>query len=257
MIEPVSALVSGYVAEKIIDRVTKSFKINVIERWTKARAEKFFNEFCREIELELAGHQSDELDILLEKILEDETRSEVLFNAYRHVCFSRSKNLGPRIIGVLTAQLVIEGRLADEAEDNIFMAAENLLDNELLEFAEFTKKYKSQAEDEKIEDVSFDDHGNLAIEWFSERIDSNWNRDTNLSLAPLDLVECLGKWALKIKSLGIISDDLKERQWDYSEDDERHIDEPGRIREISWWIYMSKSYFKLADLIERVSRDIE
>jgi len=48
--DPVTSLATGHAAGKLIDRVAASFRANVIERWSKRRAQDFFDEFCREVE---------------------------------------------------------------------------------------------------------------------------------------------------------------------------------------------------------------
>jgi len=248
------SFLSGHLAGKVLDYVVSQFHARVIERWSRRRAETFFEEFCREVELELLGRESDRLDALLDHMLNDDLCSGVLFDAYRRVCLSRSKEMGPRIIAILTAQLVCQDRMADDVEDNMLWAAENLADNQLLEFAHFVREHKARAEGKTRGDASFDDQGNLRVEWYKEQFDSNWRGRTSVSVGPLDLAACLGKWAAELKARGIVTDDVKERQWDYREDSERHIDEPGTIRELSWWICVPKAYFRLAEIIERAAK---
>ena len=219
--EPFSSLISGHVAGKLMDCIQSRFRTHVVERWTKRRAERFFEEFCHEVELELAGKKSDKLDELLAHILEDETCFEVLFDAYRRVSFTKSKNLGPRLIGIITAQLVIEERLANQVEDNMLLAAESLTDDELLDFSKFVQKRRVEAEAGSRNDVSYSPQGDLQIRLGEEQSFSHWPQESDISLAPLDLVECLGRWAAKLKAFGIISDDVKEHQWDYEEDSEQ------------------------------------
>ena len=251
--DPISSLISGHVAGKLMDYIQSKFKTHVIERWTKRRAERFFEEFCREVQFELAGKRSDKLDQVLNKILEDKTCSEVLFDAYRRVCFTKSNDFGPRIIGIITAKLVLEERSANEIEDNMLVAAENLTDSELDEFSEYTREKILEGKDDSKKDVHFNTQGDLVIYCGGENFDSNWRSRTETSVAPMDLNE-FGRWAVKLKSFGIISDDVKERQYDYQEDSERYIDEPGTVREVSWWLYIPKAYFRFIDIIERVSR---
>ena len=105
--EPVTSLLTGHLAGKLVDRVSRSFRTNVIERWSKRRANNFFQQFCREVEIELAGGRSEELETLLDKMLQDEHSTELLFDAYRRVSLSRSKAIGPRVIGILTAKFFI------------------------------------------------------------------------------------------------------------------------------------------------------
>lgn len=154
---------------------------------------------------------------------------------------------------MITAKLVIAGEIATDEEDNMLLAAENLSDDELLAYAQFVREQKQHALDEKRKDVVFNKYGDLQSEWRKEQFDSNWRHQTEVSLAPLDLGECLGRWATKLKAYGIITDDMKERQWEYKEDSERHVDEPGSVREVSWWIFLPKAYLSFAELVDRVS----
>jgi len=234
--DPVTSLAAGHAAGKLIDRVATSFRVNVIERWSKRRARHFFEQFCHEVEIELAGGRSDELESLLEKMLKDEHSTELLFDAYRRVSLSRSKTIGPRVIGILTAKLAIEQREPTGAEESMLDAAEQLYDDELIESASFIGEYRRRAADEKQDDVTLCDRGILRIKWNCEQLDSNWHREFDVSLGPLNLDESCGSWATKMESLGMIQTDLTEKKWNYQEDGERHIDQDGSVREISWWI---------------------
>lgn len=248
-----SSFLIDYAAGKLIDNLASQFRTHVIARWSKQRAEEFFYQFCREVGKEATDGNSDKIDSMLQEMMEDDVKSEILFDAYRRVSLSRSKKIGPRIIGLITAKLVIAGETASDEEDNMLLAAENLSDDELFAYAQFVSEQKQYALDEKRKDVVFNKYGDLQNEWSKEQFDSNWRRHTEVSLAPLDLGECLGRWATKLQTYGIITDDMKERQWEYEEDSERHVDEPGSVREVSWWIFLPKAYFSFAELIDRVS----
>ncbi len=250
--DPVSSVLVGHAAGKLLDRFGSIFRTHVIDRWSRRRAEEFFAQFCKEVSHQRDGATPYKLDEILTKIVEDEVCSEILFDAYRRVALSRSKALGPRIIALLTAELVAEGRVAADLEDTIFLAAENLTDDELKAFARFVRE-------EQAKSAASADKGErgLRIKWCEEQLDSNWPRKDAVSTGPLDLDECLGRWAGKMKSYGIIRDDVQERQFDYQEDSERHIDEPGTVREINWWISVPAEYFRLVDLIIRAGGDAE
>jgi hypothetical protein len=248
--DPISSLLVGHAAGKLLDKFGSSFRTHVIERWSRRRAEEFFGQFCEEVSRLGDCATSRELDETLARMVEDEVCSEVLFDAYRRVALSRSRVLGPRIIALLTAELVIEGRVATDAEDTIVSAAENLADDELIAFAEFIRR-----EQAKISGAAGKVGEELRIKWCEEQIDSNWKEI--VPTGPLDLDECLGRWAGKMKSYGIIKEEIQERQFDYEADSERHIDEPGTVREITWWISVSAKYFKLVDLISRARGNSE
>src|SRR5258708_35858215 len=94
----------------------------------------------------MTAPETEDVDERLTAILEDEAKSEVLFEAYRRVCLSTSKRLGPRIVGLLTGRLVLEGRMADDTEERIFAAAESLSDAELIEFMKSYYEHRRKAE---------------------------------------------------------------------------------------------------------------
>ncbi len=132
---------TSVVGKSVATTVAKKFGGAVIERGTRYRAERFFEGFVETIGVEsLSDVESDELDRRWATILADETKSEILFDAYRRVCFSKSKTLGPRIVGLLPVQLVHEGRMADYTEERVFEAAEILSDGN---FMEFMKSFKT------------------------------------------------------------------------------------------------------------------
>lgn len=251
--EPISSLVVGHAAGKLLDGLTGVFRVQVIERWSKHRAQRFFDELCCELEKESSGEQSGQVNELLESLLADEATSEALFDAYRRVSLAKSKELGPRIIAIMTARLVIEKRMADDVEDRMLAAAEQLSDDELVEFAKFVREQTAIAAKPGDSDARFDERGNLVVAWYREQLDSNWIRNQHISVGPLDLIECVGGWAAKMKSLGILVDDVRERSWQYDEDSERHIDMPGSVREISWWFCVPQRHLLLAGLVDRVS----
>ena len=180
-------------------------------------------------------------------------KSEIVFEAYRAVCLTKSKSLGPRIIALLTAEIVIAKSTADSSDQLIFAAAEELSDAELEEFSEFALSWAARSQAEKHKDIEVCDGGGLRIQIADQTLDSNWIKGESIPVGPLDLANDIGSWAPKLKRLGLISDDVRERQWRYKEDGERHIDEPGVAREITWWLFLSKQSQILATLVRRAS----
>ncbi|WP_417908965.1 hypothetical protein [Candidatus Electronema sp. PJ] len=247
--EPISSLIAGYATGKLTEIAESMVRTHVIERWGRFRAKQFFDAFCGAIASE--GTTELELQQLLDDLLSDDRRSQVLFDAYRSVCFTKSRSLGPRIIALLTAELVTRESVADDEEDAIFSAAEELSDAELAEFSAFALDHANRR------NIDTDDtstrHGSLSINMGEELIDSTWRRETDISLGPLNLATDIGSWALKLKRHGLISDDVREQQWDYQEDSERHIDEPGTMRQVTWWLYLHPSALRLAELTKQAS----
>src|ERR1700737_4432035 len=125
-----AALLAKKAAEReAISRVTKA----VVSRWSDYRAERFLDAFVDEVRKEQdVLRESANLNDYLDLIAKDEARSSALFDAYRRVCLAASKSIGPQIIGLLTAQLILQKRDADDDEELIFQAAEQLNDADLV-----------------------------------------------------------------------------------------------------------------------------
>ncbi len=219
-------------------------RTHVIERWSRYRARQFFDAFCQSL-LD-AGISNDDIGKKLDELLEDEVTSEIVFDAYRAVCLTKSKSLGPRIIALLTAELVIAKSSADSSDQLIFAAAEELTDSELNEFSEFALSHTVKLQSGKDKDVKLNG-GALEIRWCDHSLSSNGK----IPVGPLDLARDIGSWASKLKRIGLISDDVTERQWHYKEDSERHISEPGVARVITHWLFLTDESQVLATLIRR------
>jgi hypothetical protein len=86
--DPLSSLLVGHAASKLLDKFGSSFRTHVIDRWSRRRAEEFFVQFYEEVSRQRDGVTSDTLDELLSKMVEDEVCSEILFDAYRRVALS-------------------------------------------------------------------------------------------------------------------------------------------------------------------------
>ena len=79
------------------------------------RMQYFLVQLQEELEKEAtAGSETSKPDELLKKLLSDETGKEILFDSYKRVSLSASKELGPRIIALLTLKLLKENRFANE-----------------------------------------------------------------------------------------------------------------------------------------------
>ena len=132
-----------------------------------------------------------------------------------------------------------------------FGAAEELSDNELSEFSDFAIDHYGRVTGKSDCDCSITSDGSLRIKMGGESF--CLANDHDVSVAPMDLANELGAWAPKLTRHGLISDDVKERQWDYPEDSERHIDEPGTAREITWWVYLTPASIRLARFFRRAA----
>lgn len=236
---PISTLVTGYAVNKMTEVGEGLFRKHVIERWTRRRAIEFYRSFCATLLSEKpSGAQLEEV---LDELLGDEARSEIVFEAYRLVCLAKSRTIGPRIIAVLVAEIVQRDGIADDHEEIMLAAAEQLSDNEFLSFA---------AELEKLPGPN--DLGAIEVTLDKRQIDSNWSQ-SHTEIGQGSLVETFGLWAEKLKSLGMLTEVVDERTFRYQEDAERQVDMSGSVREITWRVFFNSPSARLAKLVTRVS----
>jgi hypothetical protein len=252
MIEPITSLLASQATDSAVGGIAALFKTQVVERWSKHRAKVFFNEFKRVVQESSSEVPSSQLVEKLDVLIKNEKNSEILFDAYHSVCLSRSKDIGPRIIALVVAEVILEERFLAEDEERILLAAENLSDNELTEFYEFSQEKQQSAVNKHDGDYILCSNGSLRIKWCTEQFDSNLPKVGEIAIAPLNLATHIGSWAEKLSRYGLLIDDLTEKRWDYEEDGERHIDEPGSVREVTWWIEIPKEGFKLAELTKKI-----
>ena len=254
----ITGAITTWTAEKVGEFVQDKFKESVIERWTRYRAKRFFEAFCSAIQLELQpGCESQEASQLLDNLLSDETRSEILFDAYRKVAFCASKEIGPKIIGLLVGELFSSGQRATESEEKILLAAEQMNDSDLYSFLKLYRETEAKMEngDKDIRKVGVD----IELVWHEEHLDSNWPTKEAVDVGGLDAEMSFGTWALKLKQLGFLKDSVSVRHSTYREDSERHIDQDGELTTYRFTYTFQSECSKLAQLIVRAipSKDAE
>jgi hypothetical protein len=258
--EPITSfLVSqapGLATSKVFDlacnKFAAAFRTNVVERWSKKRAKVFFDQFCRSICEGSPDMTSQRLEELLDKIIDNEANSEALFDAYRRVCLSRSRDIGPRIVAMVIAAAVFEERVLTDGEEQVLLAAESLSDRELQECYEFVNENKPSPLAEALDQLGSVHRETLKVCWHRSQQESSRVDRAEASIAPLSLAVDIGLWAEKLSGFGLLRSDLTERQYAYEVDFDRHIDEPGTVKELAWWIEVSKEGMRLAELVGRV-----
>lgn len=239
--EPFSAIVASYASDKLTSAVEGLVRKHVIERWTRKRAIEFYRMFCQELLLD--DLSQEDLVERIDELLADEARSEIVFEAYRLVCLSRSRVIGPRIIAVLVAEIVQRDGVADRAEETILELAESMSDEELEDFGGHIAKLQiSQSGPTLIEVID------------TQTFDSGWP-SSGVETASASLAEIYGSWAHKLGSLGLISQSVRQSQHHYYEDSERHIDEDGVVTKYVFSATFYEPCMRLAALINKVTKE--
>lgn len=240
--EPITSMAIGYAADKLVSVAESLVKTHVIERWSRYRAQAFFEAFCAAI-IDV-GATDDELREKLDELMGDDARSQAVFEAYRSVCLSKSRSIGPRVIAFLTAEIVLSGSTTSEDDEQIFSAAQMLSDNEFENLHAFVHGELGKAESPPS-----------SSEWFHVEVRKETSSASSSNalpyVAPLDYALYVGSWGVKLKQLGSLDDEVQERIWRYSVDTERHIDEDGIAREVKWVLAIGPAARRLAAFAQR------
>lgn len=205
--------IAGSIAKAGASWLARKFKTLVIDRWTRRRAEEFFETFVQEVNsLEATGKPLSNVEPIFEALLHDDLKSEILFEAYRKVSLSASASLGPRIIAVMTAKLVNESRHATAEEERLLMAAESLGDNEFEDLSAYLTETPPK---------------NFEVELWSDNEDSNWSGQ--VAITPTNLAEYVGNWCMKLANIGLVTQDIVKSSKDYTPNGESHSMDPGTL----------------------------
>jgi hypothetical protein len=227
--------VTGYVVKAGASWLGSKFKALVIDRWARHRAEAFFEAFVEELAAsDDSGQPLSNMEPILEEMLSDKMKSEALFDAYRRVSLSASRDFGPRIIAVVTARIVAGQRLAEPAEERLMMAAEILNDDDLLSFCAYVSEHPPDR--------------NYEVKIHEESDDSSWRRD--ISIGPLEI----SNWCLKLQNIGLVVQDVVTRSWDYGVDPENHVDVPGTATKYTWILRFQEEVLELKGIIESLRK---
>ncbi len=140
-------MVPEIVKDQLKGVVGDFIKDKIITRWSNYRADQFLTAFVAEVGKEAdVRTQSASLNDMLHELGQKAQRTSSLFDAYRRVAMSASKTVGPQIIGLLVARLLLEDREATTEEEQIFDAAETLNDRDFSSFQswmEFTRTHEA------------------------------------------------------------------------------------------------------------------
>ncbi|MBU9159749.1 hypothetical protein KTD28_34680 [Burkholderia gladioli] len=244
-----SLAIMGMAKNMAMKQAQEFVKKKVIERWSQYRADKFYEAFLYEVAKQAdSKFQSASLDDLLEKIGKRDTATSAIWDAYRHVCLSASKEIGPRVIGLLVAEIVQENRTADESEERLFQAAENLTDADFESFVEYLREARSKPIGKPLHFA----RGNETVYQIEEQVSwAEYMTGVFESPHPINLGDSLGLWAARLRLLGIILEDRTEETHKVADDSERYIDGDKQVRIIHDYLVVKRECDRLMELVER------
>jgi hypothetical protein len=245
---PIPAIIA-VIAPTLLEKSAEILGKKVLGRWSDYRTRRFVEQFVTEVSQDV-GNDEAAVSQRLSEIVEDDSKSAALFDAFRHVMLSASREVGPRVIALHMAE-VVSGKIEDpETSEIILMVAASMLDFEFEAFA-------SYAADIKMEEMSFADsmdHTHVVV-FDTAELDSNWrSRETT---GPIPLRSELGSWAQKFQNAGLIVQEVTEEEIPYDADPDLHVDEPGIARYIQRNIEFREGASHLLRLSRRVLRAVQ
>ncbi len=228
----------SHVAGKALDHFVSKMKDGVIERWGRHRAQRFVESFVSEVAKELQeGERSEDLDELLTQFVEDEKASAALFDAYRRVVISASKDIGPCVIGMLKAQLLLEEREPTWEEERMFTVAQELSDKQLIDFCTVVRDNFSEKENDS----------EIRIQLKTETIEDRGVRQEKIDFSTPNLGAHFGSWGIQLRRLGVLKENVVEEEKSYYVGDDHY-----KCKEKTWAVFIPLAYVRFAEIIERV-----
>ncbi len=220
--DPLTVIIGTAALEKAAERMGRA----VLGRWSDYRARRFIEQFVEEVGRDLGGADPEQLEERLEKIVSDEGKSAALYEAFRHVFLSASREIGPRVLALHMAE-VVSGLVSNvEVSDAVMLAAAALLDFEFDEFLGYTAA-------RGMDEQSFADslHSVTIVKVDVVEFDSNWRRG-RAATGVISLRSEVGSWAQKLEGVGLLIQDISEEELDYPADAERTMVEAGTVRRV-------------------------
>ncbi|WP_250507687.1 hypothetical protein [Caballeronia sp. GAFFF3] len=205
-------------------------KEKAIGRWSEYRANRFLDAFVEEVRKEKdVKMDSAELNDRLRLVASSDHQTSALFDAYRRVALSASKDVGPMVIGLLTARIVLDDREASEVEEMVFQGAEALNDRDFADLRQWMQHLHGDAQysadlaarDKRgtHEAIRVYAKGAGAAAWLGALARSTYPGSPDQAAtdvdSPLSLYRDVGPFALKLRSVGLIEEerDTSGRTW--------------------------------------------
>ncbi|WP_144154764.1 hypothetical protein [Paraburkholderia sp. BCC1885] len=226
----VAAAAADFALDKIKDNLFDMVKDNVIGRWSQHRAQKFFDAFLDEVRKEQdVMTTSADLNDMLQTVADNDDQTSAIFDAYRRVALSASKDIGPMVIGLLTARIVLEDRSASEIEEMVFEGAEVLNDRDFTPFIAWMhgfvhddSSYKSELAQQRAAGKQRASISVLVKGGYQPPVTvTTTGRTPTVTYqprmpmindeSPLNLFNDIGPFALKLRNIGLLEESTSPR----------------------------------------------
>lgn len=232
--DPISTSIVQSIGSEALSRIASRFAQRAREDWLERRGREFWSRFQRSVAEDSGVAVSGAaLDGCLEELLRDETKMEVVSEAARSAFLSKSRTVGPRVIALLAARIVLEDRTATANEELVLDACEALSDSDLRSLRDYLADRKASRD------------GQVRAYVTSEARDTTFSF-SSAKIGPPDLTREIGPWANKLEAIGLFHQEVEE-----SLEEERGTSQTS----FDSWLVISAAAMKLAALVDRVDSD--
>lgn len=262
---PIASAAAGLALDHLVQQGLDKLSNRVIERWSRQRAVSFYRTLIWHLSQDIPDR--DEVEARLNRAVEDEATSEVIFDAYRAVSLSRSKTLGPRVIAVLTSRIIQrDSPVATGSEEMVFAAAEALSDVDFRCFMNTIDLVIAGAANNRSDPGVYNDTAPLEYSLptpSSQLPFAGWGARSRSATQTIvienSLAASLGLWAERLRAIGLISEvrtnRLKMAQGDRSHHEFVELGTFVKKPDAEWKIRFNEAAHLLRDILKTASAE--
>lgn len=194
--------ISVTVATAVLEKAASALGHRVLGRWSDYRARQFVDQFVSAVAQASGSSDPAALEVHLSQLLDDDEKSAALYDAFRHVFLSASREIGPRVLALHMAEVVCGDVNDPEVSDAVMATASQLNDREFIDFLSYTATHG-------VSDASFeasrDETVAIKVDVVIFEAGAEGAREP---VGPIPLRSEVGSWALKLQSTGLLEQDV-------------------------------------------------
>ena len=188
---------SKEIVSALSEQFAEGFIKTVVNDVRTRRHRIFFDSF---VEMIGKSDKQNSISQILNEISSSSELKEFFYERYREVSLSKTNDIGPLLIAILTAKIFMSGRkYANSNEEKFFTAAETLTHKELVDAFNYFKNF--------IDNEEIYEHGEKAQSAHFEVITvdiENSDKAARGTELPENLENHLGSWLTKLHNIGLI-----------------------------------------------------
>jgi hypothetical protein len=195
---------AGKAAMPVVSFVLRKIQERITSEWVNYRASSFVQGLFWLENGDLSKALTE-----LDHLLNNPEYSKAIFCAYRSACLAKSKRIGPLVIGLIASDSIAVGGPIINDASGVFDLLQDLYDDDIDEMYEFINERLKTKKSEVVENK-------FRIPWSTQGLESSFIVGSNIPISPMNISECIGRWASKAQVLDLISVETCIRRYDNS-----------------------------------------